>query len=63
MILLKVHDVQQELANDFMKLVKRKVGSPKNLSSKKDLIYMKGQEMGFCNDDIAVLLEDYISAN
>lgn len=62
MTLLKVHDIQQELALDFLKLVKRKVGSPKNLAAKRDLIYMKGQDMGFCNDEIDVLLEDFVQS-
>lgn len=63
MTFLRVHDLQQDLANDFLQLIQRKVGSPKNLHGYKDYIYLKGQEMGFCNDDIKVLLEDYIKEN
>lgn len=58
MTLLKVHDLQQELAADFLQLIKKKITSPHDIDRKKDFIYLKGQEMGFCNDDIEVLLED-----
>lgn len=61
MTLLRVHDNQQNLASDFFKMLK-KTASGKVLDARaKKQIYLSGQEMGFCNDDIRVLMEDYFS--
>lgn len=58
MTLLKVHDFQQDLASTFLKLAKAELASKKANDEKKQNIYLHGQELGFCNDDIEVLLED-----
>lgn len=58
MTLLKVHDLQQDLSHDFIKMAKNTLKAQGSKSNKQQMIYLNGQEMGFCNDDIRVLLED-----
>lgn len=60
MTLLRVHDFQQELASKFIQKAKATLELNKSQQEKKQLIYLQGQELGFCNDDIEVLLEDLI---
>ncbi|MEQ8472958.1 MAG: hypothetical protein RIC35_17320 [Marinoscillum sp.] len=58
MTLLRVHDLQQDLAFKFLKVAKSTLKSDKKPEEKQQLIYLQGQELGFCNDEIDVLLED-----
>ena len=58
MTLLKVHDFQQELASKFIKKAKAMMQLNKSENEKIQLIYLEGQELGFCNDDIDILLEE-----
>lgn len=60
MTLLRVHDHQQDLTKDFVKMVKSTVSSDKLTSKAQQQIFIQGQEMGFCNDEIRVLIEDYL---
>lgn len=62
MTILRVHDLQQSLVHDFAKAVKKIWNSPRQEAEKRDQIFFQGQEMGFCNDEINVLLEDLIPA-
>lgn len=58
MTLLKVHDHQQDLSHDFLKMVRSTLQQEGTATEKRQLIFLQGQEMGFCNDDIMILLED-----
>ena len=58
MTLLSVHDFQQELVYKFIKKAKAMMQLNKSQTEKMQLIYLEGQELGFCNDEIEVLLED-----
>lgn len=60
MTLLRVSDQQQELTNKFVSHVKRTVQQAEFNSKLQQDIYLLGQEMGFCNDEIRVLIEDII---
>lgn len=60
MTLLKVHDIQQELGFDFIGLVKKTINSGKSFKEQKESIYLQGQEMGFCNEQIEALLEEVL---
>lgn len=60
MTLLRVSDQQQELTNKFVSHVKRTVQHAEFNSKLQQDIYLLGQEMGFCNDEIRVLIEDII---
>ena len=51
MTLLKVHDFQQDLASKFIKKAKTMMQLNKSQNEKMQMIYMEGQELGFCNDD------------
>jgi len=62
MTLLRVHDNQQDLTNTFVKLVKSRVKTGSFNKQKQQEIFLQGQEMGFCNDEIRVLIEDIIPA-
>ncbi|MFY0605585.1 MAG: hypothetical protein JXR10_02650 [Cyclobacteriaceae bacterium] len=61
MTLLRVHDQQQELTNAFVQLAKKTIRKGNFSSHKEQEIYLQGQEMGFCNDEIRVLLEEVIT--
>ncbi len=60
MTLLRVHDHQQDLTNDFVKMVRTTIKKGNSAAANKQQIFMMGQEMGFCNDEIRVLLEDAV---
>lgn len=60
MTLLRVSDQQQDLTNKFVSHVKRTVHQKEYNSKIQQDIYLMGQEMGFCNDEIRVLLEDIL---
>lgn len=60
MTLLKVHDFQQELATKFIQKAKAMMQLNKSETEKMQLIYFEGQELGFCNDEIDILLEELI---
>ncbi len=60
MTLLRVHDEQQELTNSFVNLAKKTLRKGNLSSKKKQEVYFQGQEMGFCNDEIRVLLEELV---
>lgn len=62
MTLLKVHDLQQEMAFSFLEFAKSTLKMNKKPEEKQQLIYLQGQELGFCNDEIEVLLEDLKAA-
>ncbi|MEQ8584059.1 MAG: hypothetical protein RIC30_15205 [Marinoscillum sp.] len=59
MTLLRVHDHQQDLTNEFVKIAQKTI---KKGTSNKQQLFLMGQEMGFCNDEIRVLLEDAVSS-
>ncbi len=58
MTLLRVHDFQQELVFNFIKKARATLELNKSENEKRQQIYLHGQELGFCNDEIEVLLED-----
>lgn len=60
MTLLTVHDRQQDLSVKFVNYVKKALGDSPLTDKKKEEIYLIGQEMGFCNDEIAILIEDVL---
>ena len=60
MTFLRVHDLQQNLAHQFVHMAKTSIAKGKLDATKKECLFIKGQEMGFCNDDIKILLEDII---
>ena len=60
MILLRAHDNQQDLTNKFVSMVKTTVKNGQFNTQTKQEIFFQGQEMGFCNDEIKVLIEDII---
>ncbi len=62
MILLRAHDNQQNLTNTFVSMVKTTVKNGQFNKQIKQEIFLQGQEMGFCNDEIKVLIEDIIPA-
>lgn len=62
MTLLRVHDNQQDLTNQFVSMVKTSVKKGIYNTKNKEEIFLQGQEMGFCNDEIKVLIEDILPA-
>ncbi|WP_421874840.1 hypothetical protein [Marinoscillum sp.] len=58
MTLLRVHDFQQELVFQFIQKAKATLELQKSENEKRQMIFLQGQELGFCNDEIEVLLED-----
>ncbi len=58
MTLLKVHDFQQELVSKFIQKAKSTMQLKKSQQEKIQIIYLQGQELGFCNDDIEILLKE-----
>lgn len=58
MTLLKVHDLQQGLSGKFLEMARLTLAKKGTRAEKEQKIYLRGQEMGFCNDDIRILLED-----
>ena len=58
MTLLRVHDFQQELVFQFIQKAKATLELQKSENEKRQMIFLQGQELGFCNDEIKVLLED-----
>lgn len=63
MTILRVNDQQQDLSNLFVKKAKNTLSKGKFDSQKKESIYLMGQDMGFCNDEIRILIEDIIPPN
>lgn len=61
MTILRVHDQQQQLVHDFIRLAKQLMRQTRGSHSMQQ-IYLQGQEMGFCNDEINVLLEDVVAS-
>jgi len=57
MTLLRVHDQQQDLTRDFVQLAKKTIRQGNFNSKQEEEVFFQGQEMGFCNDEIRVLLE------
>ena len=62
MTLLRVHDHQQDLTNDFVKMAQKTIKKGNSAAGNRQQIFLMGQEMGFCNDEIRVLLEDAMSS-
>jgi regulator of sirC expression with transglutaminase-like and TPR domain len=60
MTLLRVHDNQQDLTNDFVRLAAKQIRDTTD-SKQIQQVFMQGQEMGFCNDEIKILLEDILN--
>lgn len=60
MTLLTVHDEQQGLTIDFVRFAQRTFNKDGIGALQYQAVYDHGQELGFCNDEIKVLLEDIL---
>ncbi|REE01773.1 hypothetical protein [Marinoscillum furvescens] len=58
MTLLRVHDSQQDLTVKFVKMARNRFQKYGMDQKQRQEVFLQGQEMGFCNDEIRVLLED-----
>jgi hypothetical protein len=59
--MLFLHDSQQTQFFKFVKQLKQEAPDKSKLKERKDEYYRKGQEYGFCNDEIQEIISEYLN--
>lgn len=59
--MLFLHDTQQNQFSKFYKQLEQEAPNKSKLKEKKEEYYRKGQEYGFCNDEIHEIIDEYLN--
>ncbi|MEQ8712070.1 MAG: hypothetical protein RIC80_03585 [Cyclobacteriaceae bacterium] len=59
--MLFLHDSQQIQFFKFYKQLKQEAPNRKKIKEHREEYYRKGQEYGFCNDEIHEIINEYLS--
>lgn len=58
-----LHDSQQTQFFKFYKQLKQEAPNRNKLKEQREEYYRKGQEYGFCNDEIQEIINEYLNEN
>ncbi|MEQ9297073.1 MAG: hypothetical protein RIF33_00845 [Cyclobacteriaceae bacterium] len=58
-----LHDSQQTQFFKFYKQLKHEAPNRNKLKEQREEYYRKGQEYGFCNDEIQEIINEYLNEN